>query len=133
MNKLLSLDLDTPSGTEKPKRRHEGRFPLDHRGEIKIIDKDGRLLIEEVTLEDWSDEGCRFVCSIPLKAGDFVAIRPMEKDENAPDDREPHLFEVTWTNRRIAFWVAGAIRLQGEKLAALKFPPPDSNPGRTSK
>ena len=133
MNKTLLLDLDTPSGAETPDRRHEDRFPLDLRGEIKSINKNGHLLMEEVILEDWSDAGCRFVSSIPLKAGDIVAVRPLEKDEIAPDDREPHLFEVTWTNRRIAFWVVGAVKLQGAKLAALKFPPPDSNPGRPSK
>ena len=133
MNKTLLLDLDMSSETETPERRHEKRFPLDHRGQIKMIDKDGRLLMEEVTLEDWSDAGCRFVSSIPLKAGDIVAIKPLEKDETNPDDREPHLFEVTWTNRRIAFWVAGAIKLQGEKLAIFKFPPANSTPGRPSK
>lgn len=133
MNKtLLLLNLDSTSATEAPEHRQEERFPLDQRGEIKVIDKGGRLLIEEVTLEDWSDAGCRFVAGIPLKAGDIVAIKPLEKDASTPDDREPRLFEVTWTNRRIAFWVAGAIKLQGEKLATFQFPPARSTPERTS-
>ncbi len=133
MNKALLLDLDLSSAADAPDHRHEERYALDNRGEIKVIDKDGRLLIDEVTLEDWSDAGCRFVSGIPLKAGDIVAIKPLEKDETAPCDREPRLFEVTWTNRRIAFWVAGALKLEGEKLATFKFPPANSAPERPSK
>ena len=132
MNKIFTLDLDTPATEVPMERRHEQCFPLDNRGEIRVIDKDGRLVGEEVILEDWSDVGCRFQTGMRLQAGEIVAIRPLEKDEQDSDGIEPHLFEIMWTNRRIAFWVAGAIKLQGEKLAATKFPPADHTPGRSS-
>lgn len=123
MNKTLFLDKDTSGKTPNGERRQEDRFPVHNRGEIKIIDKAGRLLAEEVTLEDWSDEGCRFVAGIALKAGDIVAVKPVKTLDKALTDQQPQLFEIVWTNRRIAFWVAGAIKLKGEKLAKVKFPP----------
>jgi hypothetical protein len=56
-----------------------------------------------------------------LNAGDIVAIKSLKTDENTLQDQEPHLFEIAWTNRRVAFWIAGASKLEGEKLASVKF------------
>ncbi len=103
-------------------RRQEERLRVNLPGEIKVIDKTGHLVIGEITIEDWSDGGCRFEAGISLKAGDIVAIKPLEHGGNTLEDQHPHLFEIAWTNRRVAFWVAGAIKLQGEKLASIKFP-----------
>ena len=123
MKKTLFLDADIYSGAQASERRQQERFPIDHRAEIKVIAKDGSLISDEVSLEDWSDTGCRFVSGIPLKSGDVVSLKPIEGDQNTQDTREPRLFEVIWTNRRIAFWVAGAVKLQGEHPATCQFPP----------
>jgi hypothetical protein len=132
----MLLDLDLSTATISTSRRLEARLPQQNRGEIRVIDNAGRLLIEEVILEDWSEQGCRFVAGVALKGGDIVAIKPLGvagAQENCTDDQQPQLFEIMWTNRRIAFWVAGAIRLQGKKLAANKFPPVCYVSGRPSK
>lgn len=133
MNKTLTLLRDISTETVSVERRQEERLQLNILGEIKIIDKTGRLLIDGITIEDWSDAGCRFEAGIPLKAGDIVAIRPLESGNNALEDQQIQLFEITWTNRRVAFWVAGAIKLQGEKLATIKFPLANYTPERSPK
>jgi hypothetical protein len=122
MNKTLTLPRDTSMETVTAERRQEGRLQSNIPGEIKVVDKAGRTVTGEITIEDWSDAGCRFEAGIPLKAGDIVAIKPLETAKDDLQDQQPLLFEIAWTNRRVAFWVAGAIKLQGEKLATAKLP-----------
>jgi hypothetical protein len=122
MNPTLTLLRGEPTGTSAPERRQEERLQANVPGEIKIIDKTGRLAIEDIWIDDWSETGCRFEAGIPLQAGEIVAIKALLTDETAMQGEEPQLFEIAWTNRRVAFWAAGAIKLQGEKLKSIKFP-----------
>jgi hypothetical protein len=133
MKKTLFLEADLYSGPRSAERRQQERFPLDHRAEIKLIAKDGRLLTAEVTVEDWSDSGCRVVSGIRLKTGDIIALKPLDKDPSAADELEPRLFEIIWTNRRIAFWIAGAVKLHGENPARRQFLPASSTTESSSK
>jgi hypothetical protein len=122
MSKTLTLLRGTSTEKVTVERRLEERNQVNALGEIRIIDKTGRLHIDGITIEDWSDSGCRFEAGIPLKAGDIVAIKPLESGEYALKDRQAQLYEITWTNRRVAFWIAGAIKIEGKKLATIKFP-----------
>jgi len=121
MSKTLTLLRGDSTETSTIERRLQERVRVNIPGEIKIINNEGQLILGNISIEDWSDAGCRFEAAIPLKAGNIVAIKPLKTDEKTLQDQEPHLFEIAWTNRRVAIWIAGACKLQGEKLASVKF------------
>jgi hypothetical protein len=121
MSKTLTLLRGDSTETSTVERRLQERVRVSVPGEMKIINNKGQLIIGHIFIEDWNDAGCRFEAAIPLKAGDIVAIKPLKTDEKTLQDREPHLFEIAWTSRRVVFWIAGASKLQGEKLASVKF------------
>jgi hypothetical protein len=121
MSKTLTLLRGISTETATVERRLQERVRVSVPGEMKIINNEGQLIIGNIFIEDWSEAGCRFETAIPLKAGDIVAVKPMRMDEKILQDQESRLFEIAWTNRRVAFWIAGATKLQGEKLASVEF------------
>jgi hypothetical protein len=122
MTETYKLITSTTKQTASAERRLEPRIQTKIQSELTGIDRVGRLFSTEITIEDMNELGCRFECGISLEAGDLVAIQPLEQDRGGADVPEPQLFEVTWTNRRVAFWTVGAMKLQGEKLAQINFP-----------
>ena len=116
VSKTFTLQSDRPQQTAAVERRHEERLDVNIPGEIKAIGKAGRLFAEEIIIEDWNEEGCRFESAMALKAGDIVAIRPRI---SGMEEQNPGLYEIVWASRKIAFWVAGAIKVPQEKLASI--------------
>jgi hypothetical protein len=132
VSKANTWERDAPRVAVHGERRQEERLEMKLPGEIKIIERTGRLVRESVTIENWSETGCRFESGIPLKTGDIVTVKLLDAGDERTEDHVPYLFEIVWTNRRVAFWIAGALRLQGDKLASAKFPPAYYIPRRSS-
>jgi hypothetical protein len=105
------------------KRRKEDRVSLNIQGEICGINRSGRIFTGEITIEDVSNVGCRFWTHLQLQIGDVVAIKPHVPGKMSLPDEHMRLFEIVWSERRATSWLAGARKLQGEKLANLKFVP----------
>jgi hypothetical protein len=131
MTEVIKLSSDGPLLMIQGEHRQEDRTETVIHGELTAIDRAGRLFMTEITIENVNEMGCRFECGIPLQTGDIVAICTADPGPKSLSERRPHLFEVAWTNRRVAFWVIGATKLHDQTLLmihfpALKFSPPDS-------
>jgi len=122
MSKTDKQICDLPLGMAYADRRLEKRLQVNMLRQLTGIDRAGRMFVTEITIEEVSETGCRFESGIPLEAGDVVAIKSLGPGQNSLHDPQPHLYEVSWTNRRVAFWVVGAVRVQGEQFGLNKFP-----------
>lgn len=81
------------------------------------------MFVEEVTIEDVNEVGCLFKTRIHLETGDIIAIKQLVPGKKSLPDEQRQLFEIAWDDCRTTFWAVGAKKLQGEKLAKIKFPP----------
>jgi hypothetical protein len=110
------------------KRRRQERIPAnDIPVEITGTDHAGRHFNEQAVVKDVTDLGCRFDTRAQLRCGDIVAVKPLEPSEKIPADNQSQLFEVMWAANHGTKCRVGTRRLQGERLANAKFPPPNDS------
>jgi hypothetical protein len=110
-------------------RRREVRVLVnDIPAEVMGIDRAGHLFNERAFVKDVTDLGCRFDTRAQLRCGDIVAVKPLEPGEKVLTDQQSQLFEVMWAANHGTSCTVGARKLQGEKLAKVKFPPPNYSP-----
>lgn len=112
-------------------RRQQGRTETVIQGELTAMDRAGRLFMTQITIENVNEMGCRLECGIPLQIGDIVAISTADPGPKVLSKKRPHLFEVAWTNRRVAFWVVGATKLQDQSLPMIHTPTHNFFPRRS--
>jgi hypothetical protein len=131
--------MDTANKSEKDladasgNRRRERRISIDLPVNITRFDSEGNILNERTRIEDVTSVGCRFRTQAEFQRGDIVSIRPIVAGEKSQADDQPQLFEIMWAARQANIWSAGARKLEGEKLANVKFPPTNYTSGHTSK
>lgn len=130
---LLHENPDKPSTVVNGERRREDRLSVNITVEITGIDRAGHLFHERTFVENVTDVGCRFDARTQLQCGDIVAVKPLEPGEKIMAYEQPQLFEVMWAARRGTSCTVGTRKLQGEKLATVKFPPPNCSAKRPSK
>lgn len=103
--------------------RTEARILVNLAVEITRFDADGNALVEQTKIEDVTSVGCRFTTQVELKRGDIVSILPLASGMKSVSGAQPQLFEVMWAAPLGHRWNVGARKLEGEKLASVKFPP----------
>jgi hypothetical protein len=109
-------------------RRREERIPVnDIPVEITGTDRAGDHFSERAFVKDVTDLSCRFDTRAQLRCGDIVAVKPLEPGEKVLADNQSQLFEVMWAANHGTKCTVGTRRLQGEKLANAKFPPPNDS------
>jgi hypothetical protein len=101
--------------------------------EITRYDAAGDVLTERTRIEDVTSVGCRFRTQTELQRGDTVSIRPLVPGQKSLAGVQSQLFEIMWTAPQGTSWTSGARKLEGEKLANVKFPPTDSASEHTPK
>jgi hypothetical protein len=128
---LFKREMGSLNPTEN--RRTEERLLVNLAVELTRYDSEGTALIEQTKIEDVTSIGCRFTTHAEFHRGDIVSIRPLGSGQKSLAGSEPQLFEVMWASCLGGRWSAGAKRLEGEKLASIKFPPANGSPSPTSK
>lgn len=124
---------DIPIGDINSERRIEERLLINAQVEIAGIDYAGNSFTELTKVKNFSDVGCHFQTQTPLRCGTIVAIKPLGPNGQRMPQDQFKLFEIVWTTRLGAGWIAGARSLKGEKLESVKFPPANYPPPDTSK
>src|ERR1700730_5608455 len=114
-------------------RRREERVSVNIPAEVTGIDRAGRLFSEQTFVKDVTDSGCHFETRAQLQCGDIVSVKPLEPAEKIMTNEEYQFFEVMWAANHGSKWTVGTRRLQGEKLANAKFPPPNYSPSPPAK
>ncbi len=104
-------------------RRRGKRVQLTYPIEISGFDHSGRLFSEKTKTQDISETGCRFVLRTPLARGDVVAIKIVSQSDEALPSTKALLFQIAWVRRQGDGWMAGALKLQPDKLWRVAFPP----------
>jgi hypothetical protein len=118
-----------PSGNLRSEERILVNLPV----ELTKFDPEGNTLIEQTKIEDVTSVGCRFTTPAEFHRGDIISILPLAPGQKSLAGSQPQLFEVMWAARLRARWTTGARRLEGEKLASVKFLPANYSPSDTSK
>jgi hypothetical protein len=113
--------------------RIEERISVNLPVEITRFDTEGNLFTEQTRIDDITTVGCRFRMQAELKRGHIVSIRPLVQGQKSLAGERPHLFEIMWAAQQGGHWTAGARKLEGEKLANVKFPPANHTPPNTPK
>ena len=113
--------------------RSEERICVDLPVEITRFDTEGNLFTEQTRIDDITTVGCRFRIQAELQRGDIVSIRPLVQGQKSLAAERPQLFEIMWAAQQGSHWTAGARKLEGEKLANVKFPPANHTPPDTPK
>ena len=114
-------------------QRREERLSVSIPVEITGIDRAGHLFTERTLVEDVTEIGCRFDTRTQLQCGDIIAVKPLEPGKKSMTHVQAHLFEVAWAAHHRKICTIGARKLHGEKLAKVKFPPPNYSPRRPAK
>ena len=128
LNKLNEEKISGLAEVIGSERRREERISvIDTPVEITGTDRAGHHFNEHAFVKDVTDLGCRFDTRVQLRCGDIVAVKALEPSEKALTDVQPRLFEVMWAANHGTKCTVGARRLQGEKLANAKFPPPNDS------
>ncbi|MCU1341709.1 MAG: hypothetical protein JWN92_1132 [Candidatus Acidoferrum typicum] len=112
----------------KVQRRREDPIAVNIPAEITGIDRSGRLFSEQTFVKDVTDIGCHFETRTRLQCGDIAAVKPLEPGEKIMTNEQYQFFEVMWAANHGSRCTVGTRRLQGEKLANAKFPPPNYSP-----
>jgi len=113
--------------------RSEERISVDVPVERNWFGTEGNLFTEQTRIEDITTVGCRFRMQAELQRGDIVSIRPLVPGRMSLAGERPQLFEIMWAAHQGVHWTAGARKLEGEKLANVKFPPANHTPPNTPK
>ena len=133
MTEVIQLASHGPLLMIQEERRRQDRTDTVIHGELTAIDRAGRMFMTEITIENVNEMGCRFQCGVPLQTGDIVAISTSGPCPKVLSERRPHLFEIAWTSRRVAFWAIGATKLQDQSLPMIHFPTHNFSPRRSPK
>ncbi len=131
MANVYKMELE-PSDALNNRRREE-RISINLSVEITRYDAAGTIFTERTRIEDVTSVGCRFRTQAELKRGETVSIRPLVPGEKSLAGVQPQLFEIMWAAPQGTSWTAGARKLEGEKLANVKFPPGSYSPDHTPK
>ena len=113
-------------------KRREDRLVVSIPVEITGIDRVGHLFTERTLVENVTEIGCRFNTQKQLQCGEIVAVKPLEPGKKSMTQEQLQLFEIVWAAHHKAGCTVGARKLQGQKLANVKFPLPNSSPKRRS-
>jgi hypothetical protein len=103
-------------------KRTEKRVQTNVPVEITALDADGKPLTERSFLEDVSDLGCRLTTHGPMKQGDTIALKILNRDGNELPGCDQLLYEIMWVAPKTRGQAVGARLLQGERLANSTFP-----------
>jgi hypothetical protein len=114
-------------------KRREDRLPVSIPVEITGIDCVGHLFTERTSVENVTEIGCRFNTRTQMQCGEIVAVKPLEPGKKSMTHEQLQLFEIVWAAHHRAGCTVGARKLQGEKLANVKFPLLHSPPKRRSR
>jgi hypothetical protein len=114
-------------------RRSEERLLVNLAVELTRYDPEGNAIVEQTKIEDVTSIGCRFTTQAEFHRGEIVSIRPLASGQKSLAGSDPQLFEVMWASCLGGRWSAGAKKLEGEKLASVKFPPAKGSPSQTPK
>lgn len=106
-------------------KRTERRILVNVAVEVTKLDGEGHPFTERTFIEDVSDLGCRFSTRGPVHQGDTVAMKILGPNGATLPDEKPRYYEIMWVAPKKQGATVGARVIQGEKLANLKFPPPD--------
>ena len=130
---ILHKNLDAQPVAIYDQQRREERLSVSIPVEITGVDRAGHLFTERTLVEDITEIGCRFDIRTQLQCGDIIAVKLLEPGEKSMTHGQPHLFEVVWAAHHRTVCTVGARKLQGEKLAKAKFPPPNYSPRHPAK
>ena len=130
MANAFKIEIEPSSASN---RRCEERISINLSVEITRYDAAGNVFTERTRIEDVTSVGCRFRTQTELQRGDTVSIRPLVPGQKSVQGVEPQLFEIMWTAPQGTSWTVGARKLEGEKLANIKFPPANSASEHTPK
>jgi hypothetical protein len=111
----------------------EERISVNLKVALTRYDAEGSLFTEQTTIEDVTSVGCRFRTQEEFQRGDIVSIKSLVPGQKCITEDHPQLFEVMWAAQQVNCWTVGARKLEGEKLANAKFPPPNHTPLNTPK
>jgi len=103
-------------------KRTEKRVLVNVPVEVTALDEVGKPIAERSFLEDVSDLGCRLTTHGPMKQGDTIALKILNRDGNDLPGCEQLLYEIMWVAPKVRGQTVGARLLQGEKLASSTFP-----------
>jgi hypothetical protein len=131
MSNVYKMEIE-PSDIPENRRREE-RISINLSVEITRYDAAGNIFTERTRIEDVTSVGCRFRMQAELQRGDTVSIRPLVPGQKSLAGVQPQLFEIMWTAPQGTSWTAGARKLEGEKLANVKFPPANNSAEHTPK
>jgi hypothetical protein len=123
---LMHENQDEKPAAVYDRKRREDRLSVSIPVEITGIDRVGHLFTERTLVENVTEVGCRFNTQTQLQCGEIVAVKPLEPGEKSMTREQLQLFEIVWVAHHKAGCTVGARKLEGEKLANVKFPP--SNP-----
>ena len=125
--------LDTLCDAVNGDRRKESHLTANTPAEITGIDRAGHIFNEHTVIQDVTEVGCRFDARTQLRCGDIVAVKALAPGEKVLTQAQPQLFEVMWAANRGTGCTVGTRKLQGEKLANVKFPPANYSSRRPAK
>ena len=131
MGNAFKIEIE-PSDASNSRRREE-RISINLSVEITRYDAAGNVFTERTRIEDVTSVGCRFRTQTELQRGDTVSIKPLVPGQKSLAGVQSQLFEIMWTAPQGTKWTAGARKLEGEKLANVKFPPANSASEHTPK
>ena len=103
-------------------RRSEERLLANLAVELIRYHPEGNAIVEQTKIEDVTSIGCRFTTQKEFHRGDIVSIRPLASGPKSLAGGQPQLFDVMRASCLGGRWSAGAKKLEGEKLAIIKFP-----------
>lgn len=131
MANVFKIEIE-PSDASNSRRR-EARISINLLVEITRYDAAGSVFTERTRIEDVTSVGCRFRTETELQRGDTVSIRALVPGQKSLAGVQSQLFEIMWTAPQGTSSSAGARKLEGEKLANVKFPPANSASEHTPK
>jgi hypothetical protein len=101
--------------------------------ELTCFNAEGKMFVEHTRIEDVTSVGCRFTAAVQLRRGDIISIKPLTAGQRSLSGVQPQSFEVMCAAPFGGRWTTGARKLEGEKLANVKFHPANYSPTDTSR
>jgi hypothetical protein len=127
---IVSTLLNRTKGLPETARaiRHEERILANFSVELTWFSAEGKMFTEQTRIEDVTSVGCRFSAAVEFHRGDVISIKPLTVGQRSLAGVRAQLFEVMWAASLGGRWTTGARKLEGEKLANVKFPPASYSP-----
>src|ERR1700730_509805 len=131
MANVFKIEIGPTEGSDN--RRREEPISINLSVEMTRYDAAGNVFTERTRIEDVTSVGCLFRTQTELHRDNTVSIRPLVPGQESLAGVQPPLFEIMWTAPQGTSWTASARKLEGQKLANVKFPPANSASEHTPK